>query len=515
MDPLKEEGGCPRDGESAGAHSDHLVPVSWMTGKNFKKRVETPADDLKGTLCGTEFSINCGAELEANEINLPGIHLPTGVQKNTLKHGEKGPDKELVEDEEETLLITSSESDSSCCFGSSEEDIEVEEECEDIDDSDEDEGEMFQNLPMPVPTTTVAPADTAVTPAGPKTVVAPDRSPLQMKFPYLRLPSSHALHLLQPVNTFQPHSQLFEALTEMGISSRAATKALFWTGNHSLQVAADWCFSNPGREMELLSLEEEVVMWMQDLEIKDGEEAEKLEELLAEIKMEARRSAQVKRMEEEAEMRQAIEMSRAIQNEAENSGKDNLTLVESSGKEEVTLVDISGKEEGEITLVQGEQHVVNTKPHILWSQQDVMDISDDSEEEYYNGPRVVLFINYKARYVYSEVANNDLIIELYKEAENVEHCEEMLTRWEEAGLSYEIRLVEDEEALLEKREVVTTGTPEEDTIWVEKWMGGVGNYSVRTFVAFALMGRTIELMDMVDDDDTHFIGTSTVDPLWC
>ena len=121
----------------------------------------------------------------------------------------------------------------------------------------------------------------------------------------------------------------------------------------------------------------------------------------------------------------------------------------------------------------------------------------------------------QARYVYSEVANNDLIIELYKEAENVEHCEEMLTRWEEAGLSYEIRLVEDEEALLEKREVVTTGTPEEDTIWVEKWMGGVGNYSVRTFVAFALMGRTIELMDMVDDDDTHFIGTSTVDPLWC
>ena len=148
---------------------------------------------------------------------------------------------------------------------------------------------MYQHLPMPVPTIA---ADTGVAPAGPKTAVAPDRSLLQMKFPHLRLPSSHPLHLLQPVNTFQPHSQLFEALTEMGISSRAATKALFWTGNCSLQAAANWCFSDPGREMELLSLEEEVVMWMQDLEIKDEEEAEKFEEMV----MEARRAAQVRQL---------------------------------------------------------------------------------------------------------------------------------------------------------------------------------------------------------------------------
>ena len=106
--------------------------------------------------------------------------------------------------------------------------------------------------------------------------VASDSSLLQMKFPHLRLPSSHPPNLLQPVDTFQPQSQLVEPLTEMGISTRAATKALFWTGNHSLQAAADWCFSNPGREMELLSLEEEVVMWMQDLEIKDEEAAEDL-----------------------------------------------------------------------------------------------------------------------------------------------------------------------------------------------------------------------------------------------
>jgi len=528
MDPPRAEGGCQRDEKSAGAHFDHLedaageqgdVPVSWVTGKNFRERVET----RKRTLCGTEFSINRGAELEAKEINLPGIHMPTGVQENTLKHGGKGPEKEVEgEEDEETLVISSSEYDSSCSFGSSEEDIEVEEECEDMDDSDEDEdeGKLLQHLPMPVPTTAVAPS--AVTPAGPKTAVAPNRSPLQMIFPHLRLPSAHPLHLLQPVDAFQPRSQLFEALTEMGISSRAATKALFWTGNCSLQAAAEWCFSNPGREMELLSLEEEVVMWMQDLKIKDEEQAEEFEQYMAKMEMEARRKAQMERMMEEAEIRRAIEMSRAMQIKvmAETSGKEELALVGSSGKEELTLVEISGKEEltlvgsngkeeGEIILVQGEQHVVNTNPHGLWSQQCVMDISDDSEEEYLNRPRVVLFINSKARYVYNEVASNDLVIELYKEAENVAHCEEMLMLWEEAGLSYEIRLVEDEDALLEKREVVTTGIPEEDTIWVEKWVGGVGNYSVRTFVAFALMGRVVELMDIVDD--THLLCTSTVD----
>ena len=51
-------------------------------------------------------------------------------------------------------------------------------------------------------------------------------------------------------------------------------------------------------------------------------------------------------------MRQAIEMSRAMQNKA---------MSETSGKEELTLVESSGKEEGEITLVHGEQHVGNTK----------------------------------------------------------------------------------------------------------------------------------------------------------
>ena len=158
---------------------------------------------------------------------------------------------------------------------------------------------MYQHLPMPVPTTVVTPVAAAATPtAGPAKAIAPERSPLQKKFPHVHLPSSHPLYLLQPVSNFQPHSQLLEALTEMGISSRAASKALFWTGNRCLQTAADWCFSNPGREMELMTLEEEVVMWMQELEIREEDEALKWAEVVRELmreEMERGQAAQVRR----------------------------------------------------------------------------------------------------------------------------------------------------------------------------------------------------------------------------
>ena len=129
----------------------------------------------------------------------------------------------------------------------------------------------------------------------------------------------------------------------------------------------------------------------------------------------------------------------------------------------------------------------------------------DSEEEHPEIPRVILFFNIQEKY--SEESNQDLIIALQKEAENSVQAEELLFTWEEAGLSYEIRLVEDEEALLEKREMVTATTPREDTMWVEKWEGGKGNQG-RRFAAFAVMGRSGEFVDIVDD--THLIGMSNV-----
>ena len=106
MDPLREEGGFQRDEKPAAAQAHHLeyllgeqydVPQSWVTGKSLKKRVdiEVPANDPKDTLCGTEFSINCGAEPKVQEINVLGVQEATEEQKTTLKQGEKGPDKEV------------------------------------------------------------------------------------------------------------------------------------------------------------------------------------------------------------------------------------------------------------------------------------------------------------------------------------------------------------------------------------------------------------------------------------
>ena len=50
-----------------------------------------------------------------------------------------------------------------------------------------------------------------------------------------------------------------------------ATKALFWTGNRSLEEAADWS-TNRGLDSDTereLSLEVEVAMWREDLRMRE------------------------------------------------------------------------------------------------------------------------------------------------------------------------------------------------------------------------------------------------------
>ena len=80
-------------------------------------------------------------------------------------------------------------------------------------------------------------------------------------------------------------------------------------------------------------------------------------------------------------------------------------------------------------------------------------------------------------------------------AQGKDESEEYFYLWNEENLKYEIRLVEDEEALLEKREVASDELlVGEDQVMVEKWVGGQeeeeeGSPSVRTFVAMALMAR--------------------------
>ena len=143
--------------------------------------------------------------------------------------------------------------------------------------------------------------------------------------------------------------------------------------------------------------------------------------------------------------------------------------------------------------------------------------SSEEEEDYLDIPGVVLFINFKVyasvceieKHYYQllsqiafqayawdgmeEEALQNLVIELFHKAED--ENEEYFYLWNENNLEYEIRLVEDEEALLEKREVASDELlVGEDQVMVEKWVGGQeeeeeGSRSVRTFVAMALMAR--------------------------
>jgi len=352
--------------------------------------------------------------------------------------------------EGEILLVDSEEA--SCSDGSSEEYLEEFADTEDSDDKDEEGSyNRFHQLPEPVPTIKVAPV----------------KSPLQLRFPNLNLPSSHAAYLLQPADKFQPHDKFLAALTDMGISSRAATKALFWTGNCCLQTAAEWCFSNPGREMELLSLEEEVAMWLQDLEIQEAE-------------IEAYQAALLREMmvveEEERQMRMRMLQSRNMQ----------------MGNRLEEVVESGEKHEGEVIVIEDDQCGGSRSQQVFLSPGGDMDSSEE-EEDYLDIPGVVLFINFKA-YAWDgleEEALQNLVIELFHKAND--ENEEYFYLWNENNLEYEIRLVEDEEALLEKREVASDELlVGEDQVMVEKWVGGQeeeGSPSVRTFVAMALMAR--------------------------
>ena len=107
-----------------------------------------------------------------------------------------------------------------------------------------------------------------------------------------------------------------------------------------------------------------------------------------------------------------------------------------------------------------------------------------------------------------EEALQNLVIELFHKAND--ENEEYFYLWNENNLEYEIRLVEDEEALLEKREVASDELlVGEDQVMVEKWVGGQeeeGSPSVRTFVAMALMARLGVIEELVAN--THLCEVS-------
>ena len=364
------------------------------TGLFLSESLEMDPDLLKEHGSGYNDEVNART-LETDEVSMSGSHKPEEEIMGSSPNDPKGrlsrqhtyeivvdgyntfvnecPVSRLPEHcgdnvEGEILLVDSEEA--SCSEGSSEEYLEESADMEDSDDEDEEGSHnRFHQLPEPVPTIKVAPV----------------KSPLQLRFPNLNLPSSHAAYLLQPADKFQPHDKL-AALTDMGISSKAATKALFWTGNCCLQTAAEWCFSNPGREMELLSLEEELAMWLQDLEIQEAEIEKNQADLFREMMM---------MEEEEKHMRMLQVRNMQIENRF------------------VKVVEEGEKQGGEVIVIEDERcGGTRSQQVLLLSTGGDMDSSE--EEDYLDIPRVVLFINYKVYTSIYEVRNasNSSIIEV-------------------------------------------------------------------------------------------------------
>lgn len=65
-----------------------------------------------------------------------------------------------------------------------------------------------------------------------------------------RSPSSSTSTTHVKRTEWHPNQELLAQLTEMGISTVAAKKALYFTGNSSVEVAAAWIFENPDADLE-------------------------------------------------------------------------------------------------------------------------------------------------------------------------------------------------------------------------------------------------------------------------
>ena len=264
-------------------------------------------------------------------------------------------------------------------------------------------------IPPSLPASTSSIRITEVLPSLPSPVPC-TLSLLQAKFPHLRLPSSHPSYLLEPVASFQPKPVLLASLTSMGISPTTSTKALFWSGNNSLERAADWCFQCEGRNMDLV-LEVEVAMWLEDLQIR----------------------------EEETEL-------------AENEWNEFV--------EEMKLQRLVSADSGVYCRQQGG----------LMDESEETE-SESSFDEMDCCTQVVLVLNSKVCLPRSFIVDmaEELSGQLTEEKEEP-YQEEELEEWYMQRRPVEVRQVEDMEDILLLREMAGM----EDVEWAEKWVGGEG-----------------------------------------
>jgi len=138
------------------------------------------------------------------------------------------------------------------------------------------------SLPTPVPCTG-APPTTAGTsshqPANSRvpltfTTSLPTPWPVSVRYPHLSLPPNAPPYLFTD-KIFTPCAALLAQLMDMGVTERAATKALYWTGNSCIERASNWVFERPEESLKT-PLESEIKMLRADLDMKEEEMRERI-----------------------------------------------------------------------------------------------------------------------------------------------------------------------------------------------------------------------------------------------
>eukprot|EP00092_Neocalanus_flemingeri_P017790 GFUD01019247.1.p1 GENE.GFUD01019247.1~~GFUD01019247.1.p1 ORF type:complete len:361 (-),score=123.07 GFUD01019247.1:49-1131(-) len=127
------------------------------------------------------------------------------------------------------------------------------------------------SLPSPVPCTGVTPPHSGNSMAH---LTFPQFVPCQgqvsgARYRHLSLPLSTPPYLFSD-NTFTPSPCHMSQLMDMGVTEKAATKALYWTGNSCIERASNWIFERPEASLKT-PLEVEIKMLKADLDIKEEE----------------------------------------------------------------------------------------------------------------------------------------------------------------------------------------------------------------------------------------------------
>merc|ERR1719233_830338 len=105
----------------------------------------------------------------------------------------------------------------------------------------------------------------------------------KVPYPHLDLPDTPEYLFFDKI-VFTPSSHLLSEMVDKGITEMVATKALYWTGNSSINLACNWIFDRSEDTFET-PLMVEIEMLKSDLDIKEEEVRERIKSIDSDICM--------------------------------------------------------------------------------------------------------------------------------------------------------------------------------------------------------------------------------------